>query len=73
MTEDEVVCWHHRLNGHKVEQVPGDGERLGSLACCSPWGCKDSDTTDQLYNKLEHRKIKGVPEKISASLTTLKP
>ena len=44
MTEDEMVGWHHRLNGHEFEQTPGDGERQGSLACCSPWGCKESDT-----------------------------
>ena len=36
---------HHRLNGHESEQTPGDGEGQGSLACCSPWGCKESDTT----------------------------
>ena len=45
MTEDEVVWWHHQLNGHEFEQTQGDGERQGSLACCSPWGCKVSDMT----------------------------
>ena len=46
MTEDEMVGWHHRLNGHhELEQTPGAGERQGSLACCSPWGHKQSDTT----------------------------
>ena len=35
----------HRLNGHKIEQIPGDGEGLGSLACCSPWGHKELDMT----------------------------
>ena len=45
-TEDEMVGWHNRLNGHKFEQAPGDGEGQGSLACCSPWGCKESDTTE---------------------------
>ena len=45
-TEDEMVGWHHRLNGHEFEQAPGDGEGQGSLACCSPWGCKESDTTE---------------------------
>ena len=40
MTEDEVVGWHHGLNGHEFEQAPGDSERQGSLACCSPWGCR---------------------------------
>ena len=37
--EDEIVGWHHRLNGHEFEQVAGDGEGQGSLVCCSPWGC----------------------------------
>ena len=44
-TEDDTVRWHHQLNGHESEQTPGDGEGQGSLACCSPWGCKESDTT----------------------------
>ena len=48
--EGEMVGWHHRLNGHEFEQTPGDGEAWstmeGSLACCSPWGCKESDTTE---------------------------
>ena len=39
-TEDEMVGWHHRFNGHKPEQTPEDSEGQGSLACCSPWGCK---------------------------------
>ena len=44
-TEDETVGWHHRLNGHEFEQTHGDSEGQGSLACCSPWGHKESDTT----------------------------
>ena len=40
MTEDEMVGWHHRLNGHEFKQAPGDGEGQGSLTCCSPWGCR---------------------------------
>ena len=49
MTEDEMVGWHHRLNGHESEQTPQDsGQR--SLARCSPWGCKESDTTERLNN-----------------------
>ena len=43
MIEDEMVGWHHQLNGHKFEQAPGDGEGQGSLACCSPRGCKELD------------------------------
>ena len=50
MTEDETVGWHHRLNGHEFEQALGDGGR-GSLACCSPWGRKESDMAERLNNK----------------------
>ena len=48
MTEDEMVGWHHRLNGHEFEEAPGDGEWQGSLVGCSPWGPKESDTTERL-------------------------
>ena len=48
MTEDEMVEWHHQLNGHESEQVLRVGDRQGSLACRSPWSCKESDTTEQL-------------------------
>ena len=47
-TEDEMVGWHHWLNGHEFEQTPGDSEGQGSLACCSPWGHKESAMTEQL-------------------------
>ena len=43
MTENEMVGWSHRLNGHEFEQAPGDGEGHGSLACFSTWGHKESD------------------------------
>ena len=43
-----MVGWHHRLNGHEFEQTLGDGEGQGGLECCSPWGHKESDTTQQL-------------------------
>ena len=43
MTEDEMVGWHHRLNGPEFEQALGDSEGSGSLACCSSWGHKESD------------------------------
>ena len=46
MTEDEMVGRHHLLNGYESEQALGDGEGQGSVACCSPWGRKDSDTTE---------------------------
>ena len=45
LTEDEMVGWHHGLNGHEFEQAPGVGDGQGSLVCCSPWGHKESDTT----------------------------
>ena len=49
-TEDEMVGCHHWLNRHEFEQAPGDDEGQGSLACCGPWGCKESDTTERLNN-----------------------
>ena len=48
MTEDEMVGRHHQLNGHDFEQALGGGEGQGNLACCIPWGHKESDTTEQL-------------------------
>ena len=50
MTEDEMVGWHHQLNGHEFKQILGDSEGQGSLACHSPWGCKESNMTYQLNN-----------------------
>ena len=47
-TEDELAGWHHWLNGHEFEQAPGVGDGQGGLACCSPWGRKESDVTEQL-------------------------
>ena len=49
-TEDEMVGQHQRLNVHEFEQTPGDSEGQGSLTCCSPWGHKESDMTEQLNN-----------------------
>ena len=46
MTEDEMVGWHHRLDGHESEQTLGLDDGQGGLECCSPWGCKESDTTE---------------------------
>ena len=51
MAENEMAGWHHLLNGHEFEQAPGHNEGQGNLACCSPWGCKESDTTEQWNNK----------------------
>ena len=47
MTEDEMVGWHHRLNGHESEQALGVGDGQGRMVCCSPWGFKESDMTEQ--------------------------
>ena len=50
VTEDEIVGWYYWFNEHEFEQASGDGEGQGSLACCSPWGHKESDMTDRLNN-----------------------
>ena len=50
VTEGEMVGWHQLLNGYESEQTPGNSEGQGSLACCSPWGCKESDMTEWLNN-----------------------
>ena len=50
MTEDEMVGMHHQLNGHAFEQTLRDDEGQGNLACCSLWGCKKLDMTEQLIN-----------------------
>ena len=51
VTEDETVGWHHRLNGQEFEQALGNNKGQGSLACCSPWDLKESDTTERLNNR----------------------
>ena len=81
VTEDEMVGWHHRFNGHESEQTLGDSEGQGSLACCSPWGHKESDTTERLKNgqqkmkALANPKIQpvngGVPHRITKLLSHL--
>ena len=58
-TEDEMFGWHHRLNGHQFEQIPGDKEGQRSLACCSPWGHKESDTIQQLN---ENNKVQNISQ-----------
>ena len=47
-TKDEMVGWYHQLDGHEFEQAPGVGDGQGSLACCNPLGCKESDMTESL-------------------------
>ena len=58
MTEDEMVGWHHRLDGHEFEEAPRVGDRQGSLACCSPWGYKEgtrlSDWTEVKEESVQH-------------------
>ena len=53
-----MVGWHHQLNRCEFEQAPGDGEGQGSLACCSPWGRKESDTTERTNNNEDDIRIK---------------
>ena len=48
MTKDEMVGWHHQLDGHEFGQTPGFGDGWGGLACCSSWGHKESDMTERL-------------------------
>ena len=60
MTEDKLVGWPHQLEGHEFEQALGDSEGQGSLACCSPWGCKELDTTEQLNNNNNKSKVQAV-------------
>ena len=59
---DEVVGWHHQVNGHVLEQTLGDGEGQGRLVCCSPWGvpCKEWDTTEQLNNNNISLKVTSI-------------
>ena len=52
-TEDEIVWWHHQLNEHEIEHAPAVGDGWGSLVCCSPWGCKESDRSEQLNWRTE--------------------
>ena len=53
LTEDAMVWWHHWLSGHESEQTAGDSEGQRSLECCSPWGHKESDTTEWLKNNMD--------------------
>ena len=58
--EDEMVTWHHWFNGREFEQILGNSEGQGSLACNSPWGCKESDTTYQLNNNNKKKKTDAI-------------
>ena len=59
-TEDEMIGWRHWLNGQEFEQTLGDSEGQGSLACCNPWGHKESDITEQLNNNTVNFLVKTV-------------
>ena len=64
--EDEMVGWHYRLNGHEFEQTPGDSEGWESLACCSPWGHKEPDTTEWLNNSNPtERALDSIPDPLA--------
>ena len=81
MTEDEMVGWHHQLNGHECEQSMEVGEGQGTLVSCSPWGCKESDATEHLKNNNNIISVSGVMksdiyihyEMITTSLVTFFP
>ena len=60
MTEDEMVGWHYRFNGHEFGQTPGDGDGQGGLVCCDSWGRKESDTTWRLNNNIAYHKCTGL-------------
>ena len=71
-TEDEMVGWHHWLNGHEFEQVPGVGDGQGSLAYCSPWGCKESDTTEQLnWMNFKDEMLDSITDSMDMNLSKL--
>ena len=59
-TEDEMVGWHHRLNGHEFEWTPGVGDGQGSLVCCSPWGRKQWGTTERLNQTKLNSKVRPI-------------
>ena len=61
MAEDEMIGWHHWLNGYEFEQTPGDSEEQGSPVCCRSWGFRESDTTEQLNNKQQKIEEKRWP------------
>ena len=70
MTEDEMVGWHHQLDGHEFEQAPGVGDGQGSLVCYSSWGCKESDMTEGLnWTENKASKITLLAYLINAGIT----
>ena len=73
VTEDEMVGWHHWLNGHEFEQTPGDNEGQGSLSFLSPWSCKESDTTEWLSNNKNEIIVNKMLTLVNDSLSILVP
>ena len=69
-TEDEMVGWCHRLNGHEFQQALGVGEGQGSLVCCSPWGLKESDMTEWLNRNETFQSISAESSKIHIDTLT---
>ena len=72
-TEDEMIGWHHQLNGHESEQTLGDSEEQGSLVCCSPWGCRMSDMTKRLKNNNWWRRKLLEPLWVNTSAASILP
>ena len=68
MTEDKIVGWHHQHNGHKSEQASGDGEGQGSLACCSPWGFKESYMTEMNFRLEKMEQMLAVRDDFGSQL-----
>ena len=66
-TENEIVGWHHQLNGHEFEQAPGDGEGQGNLVKCNPWGCKELDVTERVNNNSMTKEARVQNEKNTVS------
>ena len=62
-----MVGWHHRFKGHEFEQVPGDGEGQGSLACCCPWGRKEPDTTERVNSSKPRHELAAVKSAVVAA------
>ena len=73
MKEDEVVGWHHQLNGHEFEQALGNGEGQGRLACCSPWDNKELDMTEKLNNRPWPTPIKSEVLRVGAAVLKVLP
>ena len=77
MTEDGMVGWHHRLDGHEFEQAPGVGEGQGSLACSSPWGHKEQYMTEGLnylyiYTYIQYGIFGGAPKSLQMVTAAMK-